>query len=117
MVGVFQNLRGKPGLGSRQLSLEIRDGGPLAKVKLVLDLNLESVPRPGLLERLTGIPVSQNRVGEPGDKDDDVEPGQLGSRLLPNLKVGALLSEKLHILEVSRGQPLHVRERSPQIRR
>ena len=116
MVGIFQDLRGKLGLGTRQLPLEVCDSGPLAKMKLVLDLNLEGIPWPCLLERLASIPVPQNRVGEPRDKDDDVEPGQLVSGLLTNSTIGAFLREKPHVLEVRRGQPLHIRELGVQVR-
>jgi hypothetical protein len=35
-----------------------------------------------------------------GDQGDGVEPRYLGSGLLPNLGVGALLREVLHILEI-----------------
>jgi hypothetical protein len=39
-----------------------------------------------------------------------MKPGQLGSSLLPDSTVRAFLSEKLHILQVSRRKTLHIRE-------
>jgi len=39
----------------------------------------------------------------------------LGSRLLPNLKIGAFLRKDLHVFQISRREPLHVREGSAEI--
>ena len=54
---------------------------------------------------------------ELGDERDDVEPGQLGSRLLPNFEIGTLLREELHVLEISGRESLHLRECRPKIGR
>src|SRR5260370_10673791 len=49
------------------------------------------------------------------DKRDDMEPRQLGSRLLPNLKIGAFLRKDLHVLKISGRKPLHVGEGGTEI--
>src|ERR1700722_13955306 len=41
----------------------------------------------------------------------------LGSRLLPNFELGTFLCEELHVLEISVGEPLHLRKCRPEIGR
>ena len=66
-------------------------------------------------QSLPRIPVSMGGILNLGKDCDDMEPGQLGSRLLPNFKIGTLLREELHVLEISGREPLHLRECRPEI--
>ncbi|MEO8212717.1 MAG: hypothetical protein ABI560_05975 [Myxococcales bacterium] len=52
-------------------------------------------------------------AGDVGQKGDQVEPGQLGSRLLPNSQVGAHLTANLHVFQIDtrrRGASALIRE-------
>ena len=55
-------------------------------------------------------------VGNHRQQVDNVEPRQLGSRLLPKLEAGAEFGEELHVFEVPGRKPLHVRERLAEVR-
>ena len=60
----------------------------------------ERVAGPGLFQGLASIPIAERVVRELGDQRDNVEPGQLGSGLLTNSAIRALLGKKPHVFEV-----------------
>ena len=71
-------------------------------MQLVLDLNIEGVARPGLRDRLACIPLAQGRIANLCNERDDMEPGQLVSRLLTNYSIRAFRGSTLgFISEVS----------------
>ena len=84
VVGVFQNLCGKIGMDRGEPLLEVVHRCPLTQIQLVIDVQLQRGAGPGLPDCLTGIPFALGRIGDLGEERDNVEPGQLVSRLLTN---------------------------------
>jgi hypothetical protein len=93
-----------------EVSVEVGYGDALATVELVLDMNIQRWPRPAVLDDLSRIPFALAIDRNLGEECDEVEPRQLGSRLLPNQTSGTLLSEVLHVLQVAAGEALHLRK-------
>ena len=56
------------------------------------------------------IPLALGRTVQLGQQGHHMEPGQLGSRLLPKLAVRAMLGEEGHILEVAAGEAAYLGE-------
>ena len=71
-------------MGRGQMVLEIGHGSGLSQVEPALDVDVEREPRPALRYRLCGVPFALRFRGNLGEERDEVKPGQLGSRLLPN---------------------------------
>lgn len=83
-VGVLQGFDGELGVRRGEVAVEVGDGDALAQVELVLDVNIQRGPRPAMLDDLGRIPFALGVCRNLGEEGDEVEPGQLGSRLLPN---------------------------------
>jgi hypothetical protein len=83
-VGVLQGFDGELSVWRGEAAVEVGDGDALAQVELVLDLNIQRGPRPAMLDDLGRIPFALGVRGNLGEEGDDVEPGQLVSRLLTN---------------------------------
>jgi hypothetical protein len=81
-------------------------------MELVLDLRIERIAGPGLGERLSRVPLAKRWIPDLRDQRDNVEPGQLVSRLLTNSPIRALRGKEPHIFQTRGGQPLHVWESS-----
>ena len=65
-------------------TVEVGDGDALAQVELILDVSIQRGPRPAVPDDLDCIPFAVGVCGNLGEEGNEVEPGQLGSRLLPN---------------------------------
>jgi hypothetical protein len=83
-VGVLQGLDGELGVRRGEVAVEVGDRGAMAQVELVLDVNIQRGPRPAVPDDLGCIPFAVGVCGNLGEEGDDVEPGQLVSRLLTN---------------------------------
>ena len=116
MIGILKDLLCQTGLGRFQSALKVGDGGPLAQVEAVPDLQLQGLTGPALHNGFSGVPFPQGCVFELGQQGNDVEPWQLVSRLLTKSEIGAILGEKPHVFEIACRQTLHVRKGFAQVR-
>ena len=91
MVRVLEHLCDQPCLGRRQPAIEVVQRRPLPQVEPALDMRFEDGTGPALRERPRRVPLSGDGVGNLGQESDDVEPGQLVSRLLTDSKLRAAL--------------------------
>ena len=114
VVGVLWNYLARAAPGSRAgAGVKLVRAAPSRRCRLALMLDsrvardqARSTARMAYHSRWSGS-------ADLGQKRHDVEPGQLGSRLLPNLKRRAKLREDLHVFQVPRlDRPLHVGEGS-----
>jgi len=104
MVGVSENFLGKLNLGLGQALGEVGHCRAFAQVELGLDVGLQGRAGPGTFDGADGVPFALVGVRGLGQQRHDVEPGQLVSRLLTNLKRRAKLGENPHIFEVRCGK-------------
>ena len=78
---------GEAGVDAGQRGGEVRDGGPLAFVGAVFDLEDEGVAGPALLQSLAGVPKARGQVFEFLDEDDIVRPAHGKHRLLDGVQL------------------------------
>ena len=78
-------------------------------------IHIERGPGPAVPDGLGRIPVTRGRIGDSRQEGNEMEPGQLGIRLLPNLKIGAHLGKVLHVFKVPTGKSFHLREGVTQV--
>jgi hypothetical protein len=68
-----------------------------------------------VLDSARGVPEAHGPLVELLDQREVVVPGQLCKRCLHDFANGPRRSERVHVLQVSGGQPAHVGESLPQI--
>lgn len=125
VVGIFQCLLSKSGMGWREKSREIGDGCPLAILKAGFYVAFQGIPRPAASYCMNGIPLAIRGFCL-GEQDDNVEPGQLVSRLLTKARAGRLgrwltkllrnsgdrtvLRKEAHVFDVAGRETLDIRK-------
>ncbi len=99
----------------RERSIEVGDGFPLSPVEITLDLVDQNRPTPAVMDGGPSVPHTLATVGNLVEQDAVVEPRQLCSNLLHKFIVGPDLGEAAHVLEVTRGEALHIGKLALQI--
>ena len=85
-VRVLEQALGEAGVKAGQRGGEVRDGGPLAFVGAVFDLEDEGVTGPARLQSLAGVPKARGQLFELLDEDDIVRPAYGKRRLLEGVQ-------------------------------
>ena len=77
----------------------------------------QDVTAPAVLNGRFGVPDAVLGPGEFFEDREIVIPGELCKHRLHNCFIGPGLRERPHVLQISRGESFHVRERSLEVRR
>ena len=76
LVGVFENLLRKVGVGRRKRPLEVGERLPLSLMQPAGDLMHGDVPAPTVLDGSAQIPLASLRIFEPVQQDPEMAPRQ-----------------------------------------
>src|SRR5439155_5820488 len=110
VVGVFDELLCEVRLRRWESRPEIRDRLPLTAVEAALNLHYQDVPAPAVRYGLLCIPEPLNGALHVIEQSDIMAPRQFCNKLLQNCFLRPRLGKRLHIAEVTRGEPPHFRK-------
>ncbi len=125
VVGIFECFLSQSGVGRREKFREIGDGCPLAIFEAGFDIAFQGIPRPAAGYCMNRIPLAICGLRF-GEQDDNVEPGQLVSRLLTkswarclghglsrllcNRGNRTVLREEAHVFDIAGGESFDIWE-------